>query len=152
MVTENYRPNTMQKLGLGYKVLKEINLGIIYASVCGFGHKSLYQERPGYDIIAQATGGIMVITGQIDGPPTRVGSSIGDIFSGSFATIGILAALRVRDKIGLGQEVDISMMDAVLSVLENAVVRYTVTGEIPKRIGSGHPSIAPFDVFEAQDG
>lgn len=152
VVTENYRPNTMQKLGLGYEVLKEINPGIIYASICGFGHKSLYQERPGYDIIAQATGGIMAITGQLDGPPTRVGSSIGDIFSGSFATIGILAALRVRDKTGLGQEVDISMMDAVLSVLENAVVRYTVTGEIPKRIGSGHPSIAPFDVFETKDG
>jgi len=139
-------------LSLGYEVLKEINPEIIYASICGFGHKSLYQERPGYDIIAQATGGIMAITGQTDGPPTRVGSSIGDIFSGSFATIGILAALRVRDKTGLRQEVDISMMDAVLSVLENAVVRYTVTGEIPKRIGSGHPSIAPFDVFETKDG
>jgi len=152
VVAENYRPNTMQKLDLGYKVLKEINPGIIYASICGFGHKSLYQERPGYDIIAQATGGIMAITGQTDGPPTRVGSSIGDIFSGSFATIGILAALRVRDKTGLGQEIDISMMDAVLSVLENAVVRYTVTGEIPKRMGSAHPAIAPFDVFETKDG
>ena len=152
VVAENYRPNTMQKLGLGYEVLKEINPKIIYASICGFGHKSVYQERPGYDIIAQATGGIMAITGQADGPPTRVGSSIGDIFSGTYATIGILAALRVRDKSGLGQEVDISMMDAVLSVLENAVVRYTVTGEIPKRIGSSHPSIAPFDVFETKDG
>lgn len=152
VVTENYRPNTMQKLGLGYEDLKKINPKIIYASISGFGHKSVYQERPGYDIIAQATGGIMGITGQADGPPTRVGSSIGDIFSGTYATIGILAALRVRDKSGLGQEVDISMMDAVLSVLENAVVRYTVTGEIPKRIGSGHPSIAPFDVFETKDG
>lgn len=94
----------------------------------------------------------MAITGQADGPPTRVGSSIGDIFSGSFATIGILAALRVKEKTGLGQQVDIAMMDAVVSVLENAVVRYTVTGEIPQRTGSAHPSIAPFDVFEAQDG
>lgn len=152
VVTENYRPHTMQKLGLGYEVLKEINPGIIYASICGFGHKSLYKERPGYDIIAQATGGIMAITGQRDGPPSRVGSSIGDIFSGSFAAIGILAALRVRDKTGLGQEIDISMMDAVVSVLENAIVRYTVTGEIPQRIGSSHPSIAPFDVFETKDG
>ena len=152
VVTENYRPNTMQKLGLGYKTLKAINSQIIYASICGFGHKSVYQERPGYDVIAQATGGIMAITGEADGPPTRVGSSIGDIFSGSFATIGILAALRVRDKIGQGQEIDISMMDSVLSVLENAVVRYTVTGEIPQRTGSAHPSIAPFDVFEAKDG
>lgn len=152
VVAENYRPNTMQKLGLGYETLKAINPQIIYASICGFGHKTVYPGRPGYDVIAQATGGIMGITGQADGPPTRVGSSIGDIFSGTYATIGILAALRVRDKSGLGQKVDISMMDAVLSVLENAVVRYTVTGEIPKRIGSSHPSIAPFDVFETKDG
>lgn len=152
VVTENYRPNTMQKLGLGYETLKAINPQIIYASICGFGHKTVYPGRPGYDVIAQATGGIMAITGQVDGPPTRVGSSIGDIFSGSFATIGILAALRVKEKTGLGQQVDIAMMDAVVSVLENAVVRYTVTGEIPQRTGSAHPSIAPFDVFEAQDG
>jgi len=152
VVTENYRPNTMQKLGLGYETLKVINPQIIYASICGFGHKTVYPGRPGYDVIAQATGGIMAITGQADSPPTRVGSSIGDIFSGSFATIGILAALRVKEKTGLGQQVDISMMDAVVSVLENAVVRYTVTGEIPHRTGSAHPSIAPFDVFEAQDG
>ena len=152
VVTENYRPNTMQKLGLGYETLKAINPQIIYASICGFGHKTVYPGRPGYDVIAQATGGIIAITGQADGPPTRVGSSIGDIFSGSFATIGILAALRVKEKTGLGQQVDIAMMDAVVSVLENAVVRYTVTGEIPQRTGSAHPSIAPFDVFEAQDG
>ncbi len=152
VVTENHRPNTMQKLGLGYETLKAINPQIIYASICGFGHKTVYPGRPGYDVIAQATGGIMAITGQVDGPPTRVGSSIGDIFSGSFATIGILAALRVKEKTGLGQQVDIAMMDAVVSVLENAVVRYTVTGEIPQRTGSAHPSIAPFDVFEAQDG
>lgn len=152
VVAENYRPNTMQKLGLGYETLKEINPRIIYASICGFGHKSLYKERPGYDIIAQATGGIMGITGYPDDPPTRVGSSIADIISGTYATIGILAALRIRDKTGQGQEIDISMMDAVVSVLENAIVRYTVTGEIPQRLGSCHPSIAPFDVFEAKDG
>jgi CoA:oxalate CoA-transferase len=152
VVGENYRPDTMQKLGLSYEDLKKINPKIIYASICGFGHKSVYQERPGYDVIAQATGGIMAITGQADGPPTRVGSSIGDIFSGSFATIAILAALRVREKNGEGQQIDISMMDAVVSILENAIVRYTVTGEIPKRTGSRHPSIAPFDVFEAKDG
>lgn len=152
IVTENNRPDTMQKLGLDYEVLKKINPSIIYASICGFGHKSIYQERPGYDIIAQATGGIMNITGQPDGPPTRVGSSIADIFSGCYATICILAALRVRDKTGIGQEIDISMMDAVVSVLENAIVRYTTTNEIPMRIGSRHPSIAPFDVFKAKDG
>ena len=152
VVAENYRPDTMQKLGLGYETLKVINPKIIYASICGFGHKSVYKERPGYDIIAQATGGLMAITGYSDGPPTRVGSSIGDIFSGSFATIGILAALRYRDMTGEGQHIDISMMDSVVSVLENAVVRYTVSGEIPNRIGSRHPSITPFDAFETKDG
>jgi len=119
VITENYRPNTMQKLGLDYETLKAINPQIIYASICGFGHKTVYPGRPGYDVIAQATGGIMAITGQAE---------------------------------GLGQQVDIAMMDAVVSVLENAVVRYTVTGEIPQRTGSAHPSIAPFDIFEAQDG
>ena len=94
----------------------------------------------------------MAITGYPDGPPTRVGSSIGDIFSGSFATIAILAALRYRDMTGEGQVIDISMMDSIFSVLENAVVRYTVSGEIPTRIGSRHPSIAPFDAFETRDG
>ena len=152
VVAENYRPNTMEKLGLGYEDLKKINPRIIYASICGFGHHSVDQQRPGYDIIAQAEGGIMAITGYPDGPPTRVGSSIGDIFSGSFATIGILAALRQRDMTGEGQVIDISMMDSVVSILENAVVRYTATGEIPTRIGSRHPSIAPFDVFETKDG
>jgi len=151
IVTENYRPNTMEKLGLGYEQLKKINPKIIYASICGFGHQSVDKQRPGYDIIAQATGGIMAITGYPEGPPTRVGSSIGDIFSGSFATIGILAALRQRDITGEGQVIDISMMDSVFSVLENAVVRYTATGEAPTRIGSRHPSIAPFDVFETKD-
>ncbi len=102
MVTENYRPNTMQKLGLGYEVLKEINPKIIYTSICGFGHKSAYQEKPRYDVIAQATGGIMAITGEADGSPTRVGSSIGDIFSGSLVSIGMLAALLVRDKTSQG--------------------------------------------------
>jgi CoA:oxalate CoA-transferase len=152
IVAENYRPGTMQKLGLYYNTLQEINPRIIYASICGFGHKTVYQERPGYDIIAQATGGIMHITGQPDGPPTRVGSSIGDVFSGCYATICILAALRVRDKTGIGQQIDISMMDAVVSVLENAIVRYTSTNEIPMRMGSAHPSIAPFDVFKTKDG
>jgi CoA:oxalate CoA-transferase len=152
IVTENFRPDTMEKLGLGYGELKKINPRIIYASICAFGHHSVDQQRSGYDIIAQATGGLMAITGYPDGPPTRAGSSIGDIFSGSFTTIGILAALRHRDMTGEGQVIDISMMDSIVSVLENAVVRYTVTGEIPTRIGSGHPSIAPLDVFETKDG
>jgi CoA:oxalate CoA-transferase len=152
VVTENFRSNTMKKLELDFENLKKINPRIIYASICGFGHHSVNQQRPGYDIIAQATGGIMAITGYPDNPPTRVGFSVADISSGSFATIGILAALRHRDITGEGQAIDISMMDSVVSVLENAVVRYNVTGELPTRIGSRHPSIAPFDIFKTRDG
>ncbi len=152
IVTENFRPGTMAKMGLDYENLKKINHGIIYASISGFGHKSVDKKRPGYDIIAQAVGGIMAITGYPDSPPTRTGFSAADIFSGTFSTIGILAALRYRDITGEGQSIDISMMDSAVSVLENALVRYTSTGILPTRIGSQHPSITPFDVFETRDG
>jgi Predicted acyl-CoA transferases/carnitine dehydratase len=154
VVVENFRPETMEKLGFGYENLKKIKPDIIYASICGFGHDASpgYENRAGYDIIAQATGGIMDITGQPEGPPTRVGSSIGDIFAGLYMAIGILAALRKREKTGKGSRIDLAMMDAIASVLENAIVRYTITGEVPERMGSRHPSIAPFDAFEAKDG
>ncbi|MHC1604535.1 MAG: CaiB/BaiF CoA transferase family protein [Candidatus Methanofastidiosia archaeon] len=152
VVTENYRPDTMKKLGLDYENLKKINPKIIYASICGFGHKTVYPGRPGYDIIAQAAGGLMSITGYPDKPPTRVGSSIGDIISGLFSSIGILSALRARETTGEGQKIDIAMVDCVMAVLENAIVRYTVSDEVPHRIGSRHPSLAPFDVFQTKDG
>lgn len=152
VITENYRANTMEKLNLDYEVLKKINPLVIYASICCFGHYSLDQQRAGYDTIAQSIGGIMSITGYPDGPPTRVGTSVADIFSGSFATIGILAALHHRNIIKEGQYIDISMVDSVFSVLENAVVRYTATGEIATRLGNGHASIAPYDAYETNDG
>jgi len=154
IVVENFRPGTMTKLGFDYESLKKIKPDIIYASISGFGHEAApeYKNMSGYDIIAQATGGIMSITGQPDGPPTRVGSSVGDIFSGLNMAIGILAALRKREKTGEGSRIDIAMMDVIASVLENAIVRYTITGKVPERIGSQHPSIAPFDVFKAKDG
>jgi len=152
VVTENYRPNTMKKLSLDYDNLKKINPKIIYASICCFGHYSIDQQSPGYDIIAQAIGGLMSITGYPDGPPTRVGSSVADIFSGTFATVGILAALRYRDITGEGQSIDISMVDSIFAVLENAVVRYTLTGEVASRIGSSHTSLAPYNAFKAKDG
>ena len=154
VVVENFRPETMERLGFGYGSLRGIKPDIIYASISAFGHEAVpeYQNRAGYDIIAQAAGGIMSITGETDGPPTRVGASIGDIVSGFTLAVGILSALRKRDNTGEGSRLDIAMTDAVASVLENAIARHTITGQIPQRLGSQHPSIAPFDAFKAKDG
>jgi CoA:oxalate CoA-transferase len=152
VITENFRPGTMEKLGFSYENIKKINPKIIYATISQFGSDTLYPERPGYDIIAQAYGGLMGITGFPDTPPTRVGSSIADIMSGMFSAIGILGALRVKEKTGEAQYIDTAMVDCIIAILENAVVRYTVLEEIPERIGSRHPSLTPFDVFKANDG
>ncbi len=152
VVTENFRPGTMEKLGFSYENIKKINPNIIYATISQFGSDTIYPGRPGYDIIAQAYGGLMGITGFPDNPPTRVGSSIADIMSGMFSAIGILGALRVKEKTGQAQYIDTAMVDCIIAILENAVVRYTVSEEIPQRIGSRHPSLTPFDVFKALDG
>ncbi|MEA3422588.1 MAG: CoA transferase [Bacillota bacterium] len=152
IVIENFRPGTMEKLGLGYDVLKEINPRIIYAAASGFGHSGPYSKRPAYDAIVQAMGGIMSITGQEGGEFTRVGTSVGDITAGLFTSIGILAALRYRNETGIGQKVDVAMFDTQLSILENAVARYAVDGEIPAPKGNRHPSIVPFEPFDASDG
>jgi CoA:oxalate CoA-transferase len=152
ILVENYRPGTMEKLGLGYEALRQENPGLIYAAVSGFGQTGPYKERAAYDGIVQAMGGIMSITGQPDGEPTRVGTSIGDITAGLFACIGILAALHHRDQTGEGQMVDVAMLDCQVALLENALARYSVSGETPGPIGNRHPSIAPFDTFETEDG
>ena len=152
VLAENYRPGTMEKLGFSYQAVKALNPRIVYASISGFGHDSLHPGRAGYDIIAQAFGGLMSITGYPRSPPTRVGASIADIISGLFTVIGILGALRTSEKTGLGQRLDTAMVDCIMAALENAVVRYTVSGEVPQRIGSRHPSITPFDVYRTADG
>ncbi|HSB77683.1 MAG TPA: CaiB/BaiF CoA-transferase family protein [Candidatus Methylomirabilis sp.] len=154
VVLENFRPDTMAKLGLGWEALQKLNPRIIYCSICGFGHDSLpeYAGRPAYDMVAQAYSGIMSITGPEGGPPCRVGSSVGDIISGLQATIGILAALQYRQRSGRGQYVDIAMVDGLFSVLENAVARYVNTGEVPGPLGGAHPSITPFQGFQGKDG
>ena len=151
VVVENFRPGTMEKLSLGYDVLKEVNPQIIYAAASGFGHSGPYSTRPAYDAIVQAMGGIMSITGQEDGEFTRVGTSIGDITAGLFTAIGILAALRYRDQTGVGQKVDVAMLDTQLAILENAAARYVVSGEIPSPKGNRHPSITPFEPFKTSD-
>lgn len=152
VVVENFRPGTMERLGLGYENLKQINPKIIYAATSGYGHTGPYKERAAYDAVVQAMSGLMSITGEKDGKPTRVGTSIGDITAGLFTVIGILTALANRYETGIGQKVDVAMLDCQVAILENAIARYLVTGEKLKPEGNKHPSIVPFETFETKDG
>lgn len=152
VVVENYRPGTMEKFGLGYDELKAINPKIIYAACSGFGHSGPYQYKPAYDIIVQAMGGIMSITGPEGGEPTRVGASVGDIIAGMFTAYGVMMALYHREKTGEGQKVDVGMLDCQVAVLENAIARYVTSGSVPVPLGNRHPSITPFSAFTAKDG
>jgi len=152
VLIENYRGGTMEKLGYGYEQLKDKYPRLIYCGVSGFGHTGPYAKRPAYDMVVQAMGGVMSLTGHPDSPPTRVGTSTGDLSAGLFATIGMLAALYDRKTTGKGQKVDISMLDSQVALLENAISRYVATGEVPGRLGSRHPSIAPFAAFATKDG
>ncbi len=151
VIVENFRPGTMEKLGLGYDVLKEINPQLVYAASSGFGHSGPYSKKPAYDGVVQAMGGIMSITGAKDGEPTRVGPSIGDIAAGLFTTIGVLAALNHKNESGVGQKVDVAMLDCQVAMLENAIARYVVTKEVPKPMGNRHTSIVPFEPFDSKD-
>jgi CoA:oxalate CoA-transferase len=153
VVVENYRPSTMEKLGFGWEELQKINPRLIYASISGFGHDAPpeYASRPSYDMVAQAYSGLMSITGPREGPPCRVGTSIGDIIAGHQAAIGILAALIHRGKTGHGQYYDGSMVDGLFAVLESAVVRYTMTGTVPGPLGGMHPTITPFQSLRTRD-
>jgi CoA:oxalate CoA-transferase len=152
VLIENYRGGTMEKLGYGYDTLKDKYPRLIYAAVSGFGHTGPYAKRPAYDMIAQAMGGVMSLTGHPGQPPTRVGTSTGDITAALFATIGVATALYDREKTGRGQKVDVAMLDSQVAVLENAISRYVATGEVPGKLGSRHPSIAPFAAFATRDG
>lgn len=152
VVLENYRTGTMEKFGLGYEELKKINPKIIYSACTGFGHTGPYAYDPAYDVIVQGMGGIMSITGQADGEPTRVGASVGDITAGLFSAIGVMTALFVRETTGIGQKVDVGMLDCQVAILENAIARYVNAGVVPKPIGNRHPSITPFESFKAKDG
>lgn len=152
VLVENFKPGVMKKLGLGYEALKEINPKLIYCASSGFGQTGPYSARPAYDLIIQGMGGLMSITGPDDSTPTKVGSSIADIFAGVFSTIGILGALHHRHQTGKGQMVDVAMLDCMVAILENAVARYTATGEDPVPIGNRHPSIAPFTSVKTSNG
>lgn len=152
IVTENFRPGTMEKLGIGYETLKEVNPRIIYAAISGFGHTGPYKMRPGYDIIAQAMSGLMSTTGWPGGEPTRTGTAMGDVLAGLSCAIGILAAVNSRNITGIGQKVDIALVDSAVASLEIINMIYLVEGRVPQRIGNRYESTYPYDSFKASDG
>lgn len=152
VLVENFTPGTMDRLGYGWNVLHQRCPALIMASISGFGQTGPYRELPAYDMVVQAMGGILSLTGEEGGPPTRVGVSIGDLAAGLFGVIGIQAALLDRVSTGAGQHVDVAMLDAQVSLLENALARFQIDGSVPGPIGSRHPSITPFGVFRASDG
>jgi CoA:oxalate CoA-transferase len=151
VVLENYRGGTMEKLGYGYEALKARFPKLIYAAVSGFGHTGPYATRPAYDMVVQAMGGIMSLTGHPGSPPTRVGTSVGDLVAAVYAALGIVTALYDRRSTGKGMKVDISMLDCQVAFLENAIARYVATGNVPGPLGARHPSIAPFAVYATKD-
>ena len=152
VLVENFRPGTLQRQGLDYKTLKAINPGLIYCSISGYGHTGPYASRPGYDFVAQAESGVMAVTGEIDGDPQRVGSPVGDVSAGMFACTAILAALRVRDRTGQGQHIDIALIETTMSLLSNVASNYLISGEEAARFGNGHPNIVPYQAFHTRDG
>ena len=151
ILVENFKPGTLTKWGYGWENLKDKYPKLIYASASGFGQTGPLKELPAYDMVVQGMGGLMSVTGQPNSEPTRVGTSIGDITAGLFTAIGINAALYDRQKTGKGMFIDVSMLDCQIAILENAIARYLSKGEIPKPMGSRHPSISPFEAFKTKD-
>ncbi|MDC3037553.1 CoA transferase, partial [Candidatus Pelagibacter sp.] len=151
ILVENFKPGTLKKWGYGWEEVSKKFPKLIYASASGFGQTGPLKELPAYDMVVQGMGGLMSVTGQPNSGPTRVGTSIGDITAGLFTTIGINAALYDRQKTGKGMYIDVSMLDCQIAILENAIARYLSKNEIPKPMGSRHPSIAPFEAFKTKD-
>ncbi len=152
VVIENFRPGTMEKLGLGYETLKDCNPDIVYSCISGFGHSGPYKHLPGYDIIGQAMGGIMSITGWPDSPPTRTGTAIADVLAGLSACIGILTSLLAVRNGRPGQKVDIALVDSVVSAMETIIQIFLVEKRVPQRTGNRYEFIYPYDTFKARDG
>ena len=152
VLVENFRAGNLKQYGLDYKSIKKINPEIIYCSITGFGQNGPYSKRGGYDYLVQAMGGIMSITGERKGNPTKIGVGVSDIITGLYSTIGILSALRFKEVTGKGQHLDISLMDSQVSWLSYVAQNYLISGEIPKRIGNDHPSIVPYQTVKAKDG
>lgn len=152
VVVQNFKPGTLERMGLGYEILQEVKEDIILASISGFGQKGPGSRLPGYDYMIQAMSGLMSITGGREEEPTKVGVAISDVLTGLFTCIGILAALQHRNRTGEGQEIDISLFDSQLAALVNVASNYLCTGELPERLGNQHPNIVPYQVFHAEDG
>lgn len=152
IVVENFRAGTAARLGIGYEQIKAINPGAIYCSISGYGQTGPERERPGYDFIMQAESGLMSITGQVDGPPTRLGVAFTDVVAGMVATQSILAALYQRRDTGSGQYIDVALLDATLNMLINVGTGYLNAGVEPERFGNAHPTVVPYQVFDTADG
>ncbi len=152
ILAENFKMGALAKYGLGYEDIHREFPGIIYCSITGFGQTGPYAPRPGYDSLIQAMGGVMSLTGEPDGLPQKVGIPVADLFAGLYGCIGILAALRHREKTGIGQQVDIGMLDTHVAWLANQGMNYLATGENPPRLGNQHPNIVPYQVFPTLDG
>jgi CoA:oxalate CoA-transferase len=151
-LVENFRPGTMERLGYGWDELHRRYPRLVYAAVSGFGHSGPYSHYPSYDMVVQGLGGIMSITGHPGMPLVRVGASIGDLSGGLYAAVALNAALLHRERTGEATKIDVALFDCQLALLENAIMRYTTTGEIPGPMGARHPSITPFEAFPTQDG
>jgi CoA:oxalate CoA-transferase len=151
VVIENFRPGVMDRLGLGWGALSARNPRLVYASVSGFGQTGPWRERPAYDTVVQAAAGMFAITGPVEGPPTKMGTSIADLSAGLYVFGAVLAALHGRDRTGLGGQVDVAMFDSALSLLEGAALHYLARGTEPPRLGNAHHSISPFGTFACAD-
>jgi CoA:oxalate CoA-transferase len=152
VLVDNFRPGVLDRLGFSYKRLSERFPRLICASLSGFGQTGPYREKAAYDLVVQGYGGIMSITGEPDGEPTRVGISLGDLAAGLYLAIGILGALTARNRSGRGDFIDVAMLDCQVALLENAIIRYHATGQVPRPVGNRHPSITPFESFRSKDG
>jgi crotonobetainyl-CoA:carnitine CoA-transferase CaiB-like acyl-CoA transferase len=152
VLVENFRPGVMAKLGLGYESLAAENPGLIYCSITGFGGTGAGAELPGYDLLVQALGGLMSVTGEPDGEPLKVGVALVDVIAGLYAAVGILAALEHRRESGEGQLVEVDLLSALLAGLVNQSAAYTVAGVVPGRMGNRHPSIAPYELLRCGEG
>jgi crotonobetainyl-CoA:carnitine CoA-transferase CaiB-like acyl-CoA transferase len=151
VLVENFRPGLLEARGLGYDELQATNTGLVYCSISGFG-SGLGAELPGYDLLAQALGGLMSVTGTSDGEPQKVGVALVDVITGLFATVGILAALRHREQTGEGQRVELNLLSCLLAAMVNQSSGFTAGGSTPSRMGNSHPSIAPYELLHARDG
>jgi formyl-CoA transferase len=152
VLVENWRVGTMEEWGLGYEALRTLNPGLVYCAITGYGQTGPYRDRPGYDFVTQAEGGIMSITGPVEGPPMKVGVAIVDQTAGMFAAIAILAALREREHSGQGQYIDIALLDSQVAWLANVGSNYLISGQRPARHGNAHPNIVPYEPFPTSDG